>query len=148
MKEFLKIFFSSPAYAVVGASENREKYGNIVYRYLRDKQFPVFPVNPHCTTIEGDTCYATVGDLPDAVKSVVLVVPPEVTERIVKECNAKGIAAVWMQPGAESSAAIAYATQHGLAEIHDACVMVLLGSVRTYSGLSAWLDFATKHLPA
>lgn len=139
MKTLLQRFFSSSAYAVVGVSENREKYGNIIYRYLKDKQFPVFPVNPNHARVEGDTCYASVGELPNNVRSVVLVVPPEVTEQIVVECKAKEITAVWMQPGAESFEAIEYANKNGIAVIYDACVMVMLAPLRHFSTLGTWL---------
>lgn len=139
MKDLLERFFSSPAYAVVGASENREKYGNIVYRYLRDKKFTVYPVNPNHATVEGDSCYAKVSDLPDDVKSAVFVVPPVRTERIVRECKAKGITAVWMQPGAESMAAVEYAEKNNITAIYDACVMVVLSPLPNFSELSSWL---------
>ncbi len=139
MKQFLERFFSSRAYAVVGASENREKYGNIVYRYLRDKKFTVYPVNPNHTTVEGDKCYAKVSDLPADVKSVVFIVPPVRTERILRECKAKGITAVWMQPGAESNDAVRYAEENGMAAIYDACVMVVLSPVQSYDHLNTWL---------
>jgi uncharacterized protein len=139
MKQLLDQFFSSPAYAVVGVSDNREKYGNIVFRYLRDKDFPVYPVNPKLDAVEGDVCYASVSELPDNVKSVVLVVPPQTTERIIQECKAQGITAVWMQPGAESSGAIRQAEVDGITVIHDACVMVLLAGVCDFSALKQWL---------
>ncbi|MEO8168267.1 MAG: CoA-binding protein [bacterium] len=139
MRELFQRFFSSPAYAVVGASENRTKYGNIVYRYLRDKQFTVYPVNPNHSTVEGDTCYANVADLPADVQSVVFVVPPVRTERIVRECAAKGITSVWMQPGAESMDAIEYAQKHNMTAIYDACVMVVLSPLPAFSELHSWL---------
>ena len=139
MKLLLDRFFSSPAYAVVGASENREKYGNIVYRYLRNKKFQVYPVNPNHTIVEGDKCYATVFELPEEVKSVVLVVPPNVTELVVEECKTKGISDVWMQPGAESEVAIAFAQKNGITVIYDACVMVALSPLVSFSGLGQWL---------
>lgn len=145
MKDLLERFFSSPAYAVVGASENREKYGNIIYRYLRNKKFTVYPVNPIHTTVEGDRCYANVAELPADVKSVVFVVPPVRTERIVRECKAKGITAVWMQPGAESNGAVKYAEENGMAAIYDACVMVVLSPVHSYDHLNTWLVKAKEH---
>ncbi len=139
MKDLFERFFSSPAYAVVGASENRRKYGNIVFRYLRDKHFTVYPVNPNHATVEGDKCYATVADLPADVKSVVFVVPPVRTERIVRECVAHGITAVWMQPGAESMAAVEYAGKNNIAAIYDACVMVVLSPLPAFGELHSWL---------
>ncbi len=143
MKHLLEQFFSSPAFAVVGVSDNREKYGNIVYRYLKDKRFPIYPVNPNHTEVEGDKCYASVSELPDDVKSVVLVIPPEETGQVVIECKTKGITAVWMQPGAESFEAIDYANKHGIATIHDACVMVMLSPVKSFGDLKKWLSKAT-----
>lgn len=142
MRQELHTFFSSSAYAIVGASNNREKWGNIAYRMLRDKQLTIYPVNPNHTEVEGDKCYARVSDLPENVKSVVLIVPPDVTERIVIECKTKGITAVWMQPGAESSEAIEFAAKNGIAVISDACIMVMLSPVKTFSDLDSWLKKA------
>jgi predicted CoA-binding protein len=144
MKQLLERFFSSPAYAVVGASESSEKYGNIVYRYLKDKKFPVYPVNPYHTEVEGNKCYANVSELPDDVKSVVIVVPPEETDQVVVQCKAKGITAVWMQPGAESFEAIEHANEHNIAAIYDACVMVMLAPVRTFKNVKPRLRKATQ----
>lgn len=144
MNKTLKAFFSSPAYAVVGVSENREKWGNIAYRMLREKGMPVYPVNPHLTTVEGETCYARVTDLPDDVRSVVLVVPPHVTEQVVRECADKGITGVWMQPGAESPDAIAFAEARGMAVMYDACIMVMLSPVRDFAKLDQWLAKAVE----
>ena len=143
MKLQLKQFFSSSAYAVVGASDNREKFGNIAYRHLKEKHFTVYPVNPKHKAVEGDKCYASVSELPDEVKSVVLVVPPGVTEHVVVECKAKGITAIWMQPGAESFEAIEYAKSRDIAVIYDACIMVMLSPVKEYSQLNRWLAKAT-----
>lgn len=140
----LEVFFSSPAYAVVGVSANREKWGNIAYRMLREKGLPVFPVHPHHATIEGDRCYAGVRELPPQVQSVVLVVPPHVTEQVVQNCIERGMKGIWMQPGAESARAIAAARQRGIAVIHDACIMVMLAPVKQYAQLASWLAKATR----
>jgi uncharacterized protein len=139
VQELLKRFFASDAYAVVGVSDNREKYGNIVFRYLRDKNFPVYPVNPKLSTVEGVQCYASVTELPDSVKSVVLVVPPQKSLGVVQACAHKNICAVWMQPGAESMNAIDYASTCGIGVIYDACIMVMLAGVKDFNGLSPWL---------
>lgn len=144
MQRELEQFFSSPAYAVIGASADREKWGNIAYCMLREKGMPIYPVNPHHATIEGDRCYPNVRALPKEVQSVVLVVPPHVTERVVHDCIARGITGIWMQPGAESSSAIAEARAHGIAVISGACIMVMLAPVKQYAQLPAWLAKAVK----
>jgi hypothetical protein len=53
-----------------------------------------------------------------------LVVPPPVTERVVREAHQLGLTRIWMQPGAESQAAIDYCHEHGIQVIHNACAMV------------------------
>jgi hypothetical protein len=85
-------------------------------------------VHPHHETVEGDPCYPDLAALPERVAGIVVVVPPHATEQIVREADAVGIKRVWLQPGAESAAAIRYCEEHGLAVIYDECVMVLARS--------------------
>lgn len=109
--------------AVVGASDNREKYGNIIYRDLRSSNYKVFPVNPKVEIVEGDKCYYTLSEIPIKVSVVNTVVPPFVTEQIVKECKELGIDKVWMQPGSESENAITFCKENGIDVIYENCIM-------------------------
>jgi predicted CoA-binding protein len=71
---------------------------------------------------------ASVLDLPDDVQSISVITPPAVTERVVAEAIRKGIRHIWMQPGAESEAAVAACRQAGINVIADgSCVLVVLG---------------------
>lgn len=119
----------------MGASRDRDKYGSIVYRELRSRGFRVFAVNPMAQTIEGDPCYPTLADLPERVEGAVIVVPPDQTERTVRTAVAAGIRTVWMQPGAESEAAIRICEESGLCAIHNACVLVVLRRSFSSGGL-------------
>lgn len=128
-------FFALRSFAVVGASRDRNKYGNIVYRELRSHGFRVFAVNPMAREIEDDPCYATLADLPEKVEGAVIVVPPDETERAVRAAVAEGIRAVWMQPGAESREAIRACEENGLCTVHNACVLVELRRAFSSGGL-------------
>jgi predicted CoA-binding protein len=128
-------FLTLKSFAVVGASRDRDKYGNIVYRELRSRGFRVFAVNPMAQTIEGDPCYPTLADLPERVEGAVIVVPPDQTERTVRAAIAAGLRTVWMQPGAESEAAIRICEESGLCAIHNACVLVVLRRSFSSGGL-------------
>ncbi len=110
--------------AVVGASNDENKYGYKIYKDLKEAGYKVYPVNVKEQKIQGDKAYPNIGSLPEKPDVVDIVVPPPVTERVVEEAAAQGIDIVWMQPGAESQKAIKYAKEHGLNEIHDACIMV------------------------
>jgi predicted CoA-binding protein len=121
-------FLASPAFGVVGASSRRHKYGNKVLRCYRQAGRRAIPVNPRESSIEGAACVPDVTSLPDDVKSISIITPPAVTERVVEQAIRKGIEHVWMQPGAESELAIATCERAGLDVIHGgACVLVVLG---------------------
>jgi predicted CoA-binding protein len=128
MIEAIETFLKSEAFGVVGASEDRSKYGNKTLRcYLQNKK-TVIPVNPKAKMVEGIPAVATVADLPDNVKSISVITPPAVTEKVVEAAIAKGITNIWMQPGAESDAAIERCKAAGINVIADhSCVLVVLG---------------------
>jgi uncharacterized protein len=121
-------FLESTAYGVVGASPRRHKYGNKVLRCYQQNGRRAIPVNPREQEIEGAACVASVLDLPDDVKSISVITPPAVTERIVQHAIRKGIENVWMQPGAESEASVEACRAAGINVIADgSCVLVVLG---------------------
>ncbi|PLX97348.1 MAG: CoA-binding protein [Desulfuromonas sp.] len=121
-------FLASPAFAVVGASSNRSKYGNKCLRCYQMNGRKVIPVHPLELEIEDLDCVASVTDLPDEVESISIITPPRVTEKVVEQAAAKGIKNIWMQPGAESPTAVKYCEEQGLNVIADgSCLLVVLG---------------------
>jgi predicted CoA-binding protein len=121
-------FFASDAIGVVGASSNREKYGNKVLRCYLQHDKKAIPVNPKEATVEGVRSVPTVAELPADVESISVITPPPVTEQVVEAAIARGIKNIWMQPGAESPKAIAMAEKAGVNVIGDgSCVLVVMG---------------------
>ena len=121
-------FLSAPTYAVVGASRDRNKYGNKVLRCYQQNARNVFPVNPGVSDVEGLTAYPSLMNLPDPVESVSIITPPHVTETIVDDAHQAGVKNLWMQPGAESPTAVERAEELGLNVIADgSCLLVVLG---------------------
>ncbi len=113
---------------MVGASADRNKYGNKVLRAYLQAGRRVFPVNPKLDEVEGQRCYPDLASLPEPVFGVSIVTPPAVTENVVEQAAAAGIRHLWMQPGAQSEAAIARAQSLGLELIHSGpCVLVAQG---------------------
>lgn len=124
----IKQFLSSPAFAVVGASDDPKKYGNKVLKCYISHNKTVYPVNPTRKEIETLPCYESISQLPDSVKSISIVTPPQVTEKVIDEIIAKGIDNVWMQPGAESPLAIQKCEKYNINVIANGpCVLVELG---------------------
>ena len=124
----IDLFLASPAFGVVGASSNPRKFGNKVLRCYLQHGHRAIPVNPNESQIEGIACVAAVTDLPAEVKSISMITPPTVTEQLVPLAIARGIENIWMQPGAESLAAIELCRKHNINVIADgSCLLVELG---------------------
>lgn len=147
-KASIEHFFSSPAFAVVGASADRKKFGNVVLRTMIEKEFTVYPVNPKQDSIEGRPCIPSVMELSPEVRSIITVVPPRVTEDTVAACVQKGITGIWMQPGSESTAAIAAAEAAGISVISPECILMFLEPVESVHALHRWFKKILGHYPA
>ncbi len=123
--DFVRRFLEQGPWAVVGASRDREKFGNRVLRRYQQRGMEVYPVNPSGGSIEGLQAYADLASLPRPVQGISVITPPAVTLRVVDQAAAAGIAMVWLQPGAESEAVRQRAREHGLELLADgSCFLV------------------------
>ena len=113
-----------PVIAIVGATDNPEKYGNRIYRDLKGKGFRVYPINPTRDTIDGDRAYADLADLPEKPDIVNYVVPPPRTLRLLARAKELGFMRAWIQPGAENEDVMAYLDDNGFDYVANACIMV------------------------
>ena len=124
--EQIRGMLGQKVWAVVGATDNPDKFGYKIFKMLKQAGYRVFPVNPGLKTVLGETCYPSVTALPVKPDAVNFVVPPKVGEPIVGECAALGIKNVWLQPGANGDNVVAAANQAELNVIYRACILVEL----------------------
>jgi hypothetical protein len=113
--------------AVVGVSENVEKYGFKIFKDLLENGYKVKGVNPKDGEILVRKIYKNLKELGTVPDLVITVVPPEITEQIVDECKEIGVKEIWMQPGSESENAVKKAKEYGISVIYNACFMVQHG---------------------
>ena len=112
--------------AVIGASSNRSKFGNRAVRAFQQQGYTVVPINPHEAEVEGLKAYASVLDVPGQVDMASLYVPPHVGEQVIGDIARKGIAEVWLNPGAESDRLIRHAQALHIEPI-IACSIIAIG---------------------
>lgn len=126
MKKQANVIDRKYTYAVVGASNNKAKYGYKVLKDLNEAGFEVVPVNPKEKEILGLKVAGSLFDTGRKIDVAVFVVPPEITENIIREIieRKSGIDKVWMQPGSESEEAIRSCREKGITCIHGTCIMV------------------------
>ena len=112
--------------AIIGASNDRAKFGNKAVRAFRQQGYEVFPVNPKATEIEGLPAFKSIRDLPVRPQMVSAYLPPPVLVKVLPEIAAKGCDELWLNPGADSDEVIAEAERLGL-NVIQACSIVGVG---------------------
>ena len=118
---------SAPTIAIVGASNDRRKFGNRAVRAYARKGWEVYPVNPHETTIEGRPVFRTVNDIPvSTLDRISVYVPPDVGLQVVVDVARRPPREFWLNPGAESPELIDRAEALGL-NVVVACSIVDIG---------------------
>ena len=112
--------------AVIGASTNREKFGNRAVRAFRAHGDTVVPINRRAAEIEGERAYASVLDYPGPIDEATVYLPPALGLPVMDELAKKGVKVVWLNPGADGPDVVARARALGLT-VHVACSIVGIG---------------------
>ena len=110
-------------WAVIGANENPDKYGSMIYRKLKLRGYKVYAVNPLYKEIDGDICYGSLSELPEKPDVLNFVVTPKRSLSYVDEAGELGIKYLWFQPGTYDDNVLEKAAELGLSSV-QACVLV------------------------
>jgi uncharacterized protein len=113
--------------AVIGASSDRQKFGNKALRAFRDRGYTVIPINPKEAEVEGEKSYSSVLDVPGPVDLATFYVSPAVGVKLLDDVAKKGISEVWFNPGADSPQVVERARALGLNAI-VACSILGIGA--------------------
>ena len=116
-----------PTVAVVGASRDRSKFGNISVRAHLQQGYQVFPVNPNADHVEGLPAFESLRDVPvENLDRVTVYLPPHLTLELLDEIDEVSPVEVWMNPGSADEDVRVRADELGI-EIIEACSIVDLG---------------------
>jgi uncharacterized protein len=110
--------------AVVGASGNPAKYGNIITRNLTGKGYEIIPVNPKESSIEGLTVVASAMEAAGRAGILDFVVPPAVALSVLKQLVGTDVT-IWLQDGSFDDEVISFAEANFSHVVHHACIMVV-----------------------
>jgi predicted CoA-binding protein len=112
--------------AIIGATNNRAKFGNKAVRAFLQQGYTVYPVHPTEPKIEGLTAFRSIGELPVRPQMVSVYLPPAVLLKVLPEIAARGCDELWLNPGTESETVLAEAARLGL-NVIQACSIVGVG---------------------
>lgn len=109
-------------WAVVGATDKKNKFGYKIYKKLKKHNYNVYPVNPNLENIDGDKCYADLASIPAKIEVVDMVVNPKIAIKIMENIKAEGIEYVWLQPGTRSSQIRSFAKNNNI-NLIESCIL-------------------------
>ena len=112
--------------AVIGASSNRDKFGNKALRAFERRGYNVIPINPNEPEVEGHKTYASVLDVPIPIDMATVYVPVRPGVSVMEQLAQKGVAEVWLNPGADDERVVARAKELGL-KVVQACSIIAIG---------------------
>ncbi len=113
--------------AVIGASNDRKKFGNKAVRAYLAQGHEVLPVNPKEETIEGLKAYKSVADIPGRIDIANIYLPPKRGIEVIEEVARKGIKDVFLNPGTESPELVEKGERLGL-HLMLACSIRAIGT--------------------
>lgn len=113
--------------AVIGASSNREKWGNIAVRAFLQQGYTVYPVNPNEPEVEGLKTYPGIKDVPVRPNKITVYIPPQRLVKILPDIAERGCDELFLNPGTESDAVLAECDRLGLNAI-QACSIIAIGA--------------------
>lgn len=111
--------------AVIGASDNPERYSNMAVKLLKEKGHSVFPVHQRIKTVEGLAVYPSIKDVTQAVDTVSLYVAADISDALGEDILVRKPRRIIFNPGAENSQLAVRARQQGVI-VQEACTLVLL----------------------
>ena len=117
-------FVESKTYAIAGVSRDRKKFGNYVFRKLKEKGYQIFPLNPNATEIDGTTCYADISALPADISHLIVITPKQQTLAVVEAAVNFGIKNIWVQQSSETKEVLDYASGKDNNFIFKKCIMM------------------------
>lgn len=147
-KKSVEDFIAQKKIAVVGVSRKKTKFGNAIYKELKQKGYDVFPINPHIAVFEGDACYPDLLSLPEKVDAVIINVPPAQTEKVVREAKQAGINKVWLQQGSQSETAVKFCEESGIDCVSNECILMFAQPSAFIHRAHKWIWGVLGKLPA
>jgi predicted CoA-binding protein len=131
MDQKIQDFVQTKRLAIVGVSRSPQKFGTAIYTELKERGYEVFGVNPKMDAINGDKCFASVGELAGKADGVVICVPPQKAANVLREAAASGFSKVWLQQGSQSPETQKIAAELGISPVEGKCILMYAGEVKS-----------------
>lgn len=146
--ELVRNFVSQRRLAIAGVSRSGRKFGNLLLRELKARDYEVVPVHPGASELQGLPCAKSLAELAGRVDGLVVVTPPSEAAKLVREAADAGLGRVWLQQGAESDEAVRIARERGVVLVSGQCLLMFLPGTGGIHGFHRLLWRFLGKLPA
>ena len=149
LSDLRRILTENKTIAVVGLSADWNRPSYFAAKYMQGHGYRVVPVNPRYAatgeTILGETCYATLHDIPFPIHMVDVFRRTEDVGPIAEQALAIGARCLWQQLGVTNEAAAALFREQGRDAVDNRCVKI--EHARLFGGLN-WVGVNTGVISA
>lgn len=111
--------------AIIGASNDRSRFGNKAVRAFHQTGHKVYPIHPTQTEVEGLPCFKTIRDVPERPSLISVYVGPDRLLQILPDIAARGCDELWLNPGTESDEVLTKAKQLGLKTVQTCSILAV-----------------------
>ena len=150
--ERIQDFLGQKRFAIVGVSRQPKDFSRAVLREFREKGYDAVPVNPESREMDGQPCFARLQEIQPAVGGALLMTPPALTDKVVRDCAEAGVKRVWMYratgQGAVSADAVKFCEANGIAVIAGECPMMFLPGGAWFHRFHGWVKKMAGSYPS
>jgi predicted CoA-binding protein len=112
--------------AIIGAHNDRSRWGNKAVRAFLRKDFEVYPISAKEPVVEGLRAFQKLAEIPIRPDLISIYVRPEITLKLLPEIAQKGCDQVWLNPGTSSPEVLKQAETLGL-NVMQSCSIIGIG---------------------
>ncbi|MEW6528734.1 MAG: CoA-binding protein [Candidatus Micrarchaeota archaeon] len=97
----LDYIFNAKSIAIIGASDNPEKLGNVILKNFIDGGFGgrIFPINPKYKALLNLKCYSNVLAVKEEINCAIIATPAQTVSAILEQCAKKKIRGIVLLSG-------------------------------------------------
>jgi uncharacterized protein len=141
--ESVAAFLAGERIVVAGVSRSGTAPANAIFRKLRDAGHVVIAVNPNAQSLEGQTCFADIGSVPDPIHGVMIATHPAVALATTRAALDRGVRHIWFHrsfgSGSVSDDAVAECRARGVEPIVGGCPLMYCAPVDIGHRCFRWL---------
>lgn len=122
-------FLNLEKFAIIGVSENKNKFGNYIFKEMLNKYKIIYQIHPSLTFANECRCYDSIGNLPEPVNGLIINVKSHKVIPIIEESRKEGISDFWIQRGSENNEILNYCSENKINAITGKCILMFLEPV-------------------